>query len=684
MTRLKLVDFVAKNDDVELEDFSPQAQERINDALANLTDTEGGPSPGGAGNIIVSKTRDSSEDGIFESIQSAIDDEGTESGDTVFVEPGTYSENVSIDESGLTLRAAGPNETVVDGRVEAVADGVTLDGFTVSPPDPGDTEGADEAIRVDGGADGVVIANNVVEDFARNTGSSFTGIDGINLFGGEPDESPDPIKDAIVRNNVVRRLQNTGGPETDFPGGAAGISVQGNVKNPTVENNTIENVGQEVTNFAFGIVVRGTENNDQTPTGVTIKNNDVDSVLSDPESPTVGVGVGLEAGSAGDVTFTGNDISNTEFLLEDKTTTVDLNDFVSNNTIDRGALLEDGNFESEPGGAPARNVIFDSIQSALGFADPESTIEVVPGTYDDESSFSGANGLQIGSQDAGTDSSSAPRADVSIIGINGRPTIDGWVQILDPGITFEGFEVTGEVFGYGLAAFEPDVTVRDVTISGVTNGLFVPSASNVVVENSTVENYSFYGAVVSGRGEAFGDAEPAIRNTTFDGASGGGAVGIGIVQTNGDIKGNTITGNEFEENDGVGVAHFSGANVSIMRNTIASNDDGVFLAGPDAATVSATSNDIVNNRVGVANETEDENPDSVNATGNWWGSADGPGRGTNDIAGTQGPVDADPWSTEPGPNWNTDGTSDSTSSTETAGWREWQGPMPPSDPDPAE
>jgi len=685
VTRLKLVDFVAKNDNVELGDFSEQTQERINDALANLTDTGEGPSPGpgGAGNVIVSKDRDTAETGIFGSIQAAltaIKNDEEISGDEVFVEPGTYQENISINVSDLTLRATGPDETLIDGRVEAVADGVRFEGFTVSPPDPGDTQGADEAIRVDGGANGVTIADNVVEDFARNTGTNFTGIDGINLFGGDSDGA-EPIESATVRNNVVRRLQNTGGPEAEFPGGAAGISVQGDVVNPTIEDNSVENIGQEATNFAFGIVVRGTGNNDQTPTGVTIENNDVDSVLSDPESPTVGVGIGLEASGAEAVTFTGNDISNTEFLLEDKTATIDLNGFVNDNTIDRGALLEDGDFEGVPGDAPTRNVIFDSIQSALRFANPESTIEVVAGTYDDEKTFDGANGVQIGSQDAGDDPASAPLADVSVIGIDGRPTIDGWVQILDPGITFEGFEVTGEVFGYGLAAFEPDVTVRDVTVSGVTNGLFVPSASNVIVENSTVENYSFYGAIVSGRNE-FGGARPTVRDTTFDGASGDGAVGIGVLQTDAEITSNTTTGN-VSDDDGAGIAHFSGAEVTITENTIADNDDGVFLEGPDAGTVEITSNDIVNNRVGIANEDGEE----VTATGNWWGDSNGPGAGTNDVAGTQGAVNAEPWSTNTGPDWNMAGSSSDMSSlsvTTVGSDDNWDGPMPPSDPDPAE
>jgi hypothetical protein len=319
--------------------------------------------------------------------------------------------------------------------------------------------------------------------------------------------------------------------------------------------------------------------------------------------------------------------------------------------------------------------IRDAVDSVSG-----STIVVESGTYDTEAelgSFGSNVGLQIGSQDAGTDPASAPLKGLRLVG-RGRPTIDGWVQILDPGVTFEGFEVTGEVFNFGLAAFEPNVTIRDVTVSGVTNGLFVPSASNVVVEDCTVEDYSFYGAVVSGRG-AFGGATPTIRDTTFDGASGDGAVGVGIVETAADVIGNAVSGHEIDSEDGAGVAHFSGAGAVIQENTIEANDDGIFLAGPDAGTVAATRNDVVNNRVGVANEGTAE----VDATANWWGSADGPGAGTNDVEGTQGPVDAEPWSTVPGPNWNEGGTPGfSTASVESSGdGSVWTGPRPPADPE---
>jgi hypothetical protein len=333
-----------------------------------------------------------------------------------------------------------------------------------------------------------------------------------------------------------------------------------------------------------------------------------------------------------------------------------------------------------------------TISGALDDATSGDVIFVESGTYDDEDTFDGKNGLQIGSQDVGTDPESAPLAGVSIVG-QGRPTIDGWVQILDPGVTLEGFEVTGEVFEYGVAAFEPGVTIRDVTVTGVTNGLFVPSAESVLIEACTVKNYSYYGLFVSGRGE-FGGSTPTVRDTTVDGTSGDGTVGIGVLATSAVVRSNTVTGNKVESNDGAGVAHFSGPDTVVQQNVVAGNDDGLFFAGSDAASVTATRNDIVGNRIGVANEASDASA-PVTATSNWWGSPDGPSAesSTNDT-GTQGPVNVDPWSTASGPDWNSDGVpgTDSasgnvslqTASVGTSGNAGTGVPSPPTNPDPVE
>jgi len=125
------------------------------------------------------------------------------------------------------------------------------------------------------------------------------------------------------------------------------------------------------------------------------------------------------------VTFTGNSISNTEFLLEDKTATVDLNSFASSNTLDRGALLENGDFEGVPGNAPVRNVIFDSIRTAQSFAESDDTIELLGGTYEVPQ---GDGPLEI---------------ENSLTGIEGTPTVEyngGYPD--EPGLQFTADDLT--------------------------------------------------------------------------------------------------------------------------------------------------------------------------------------------------------------------------------------------------
>ena len=646
--------------------------------------------PTGEDAAVVSEDPD---DGEYGSIQAAIDDvDGT----TVFVEPGTYEENVEINESGLTLRATEPREATIEGRVVASSDGTTLDGFTVSPPAAGSTPES-EAIRVSNTPDDVSIRNNLVDGFERDDPEGdFYGIDGINVFGGKKDDS---VSNVAVMGNEVRGLRNAD------QGGVAGVSVQGNVDGATVAGNTLSEIGEGVTSYGFGVTVRGTGNHNEEPADVTVRENDIGPVES-TEGGYLGVGLGVETdgsglafegntitgaelgvevkAAAGATTFSGNTFDDADIHLADVTGSVGLSDVLDENDFGEAAATDtvEPNSLRPESATPYQQAILSTISSALDVSSSGARLDVAPGTYGADS-YGEKSGLQIGSQDAGTDPESAPLADVSIIG-HGTPTIDGWVQILDPGITLEGFEVTGEVFGFGLAAFEPDVTIRDVTVSGVTNGISVPSVENVVMENLTVENYSFYGALVTGRGE-FGGATPTVRDSTFDGESGGGAVGIGIAGTDAEIRGNSVTGNQFEGEDGIGIAHFSGANVEIEENTIDGNDDGVFFEGPDASTVTVTSNDIVDNVVGVVNEAGSE-AEPVAATGNWWGSEAGPGEGSNET-GTKGSVDADPWSTASGPDWNTEGKPGVTASAfgvsesaESGG----EAPTPPENPDPVE
>ncbi|WP_158295097.1 hypothetical protein [Halorubrum sp. ASP1] len=618
---LRIEDFVAQTDGVSLEDLPPAARDRLNAALADLTDGSGdteGISQRDTDGILVST--DLADREGFETITDALVGEnlrnaGDESGSppsagaTLLVEPGTYtgdsSDQITIETPGLTLLGReGPAETTVESQVIVEADDVTVSGLSVSPPDPGDTGGADEAIRVDNGANGVTIVDNVVEDFARNTGDDkYVGVDGINIFGGDGD---DPVDNVTVRNNVVQRLQNPGDTDTNPPGGVAGISVQGNVQNSTVVDNTVKKIGQETTSYGFGIVVRGTGNNSQTPTGVKIKNNDIDNVLSDSDSEAVGVGIGLEAGEAGDVTFTGNEISNTEFLLEDKTATIDLNSFVDNNTLNRGALLEDGDFEGAPGNAPVRNVIFDSIQLALDFATQNSTIEVVSGTYQEELTID-VPGVELVCQ--GDTPTIQPSQDLNF---GDRANI---IEIAADDVTLENIGVDGDNPSLSPTINAPlgvylnqavGATVRDCTIrntnaadSSTTIGVWAPPNSAVTVEDSTFENHQtgvFVRGQVNVRNSTFTDVARGVNTNNINGSTTVNGIEYG------EVVGNTINAtsigirlnNHYKNDNGSDGPSQSGTPVyNVENNTVSGATEGInVLSISNKADVDLKNNDV--------------------------------------------------------------------------------------------
>jgi len=391
-----------------------------------------------------------------ESIQSAID---SASGTAIFVEDGSYDENLVVDK-GVTLY--GMNKPTINGRISLSASGAVFEGFDVSPPPATENANA-EAIIIQNGADQVSVKNNIVRYFSEDGIPQWEGIDGIVAFGGDEN---DAIENLEISGNLVKNLE---GRNTD--GGAAGISIQGNVKDATVEGNEVTNIGMENTAWAFGITVRSTDNHDVTPKNIDVKENTVSTILSDPSTDTVGVGVGLENGDVSEVDFENNDISNTEFLLEDKTTTMNLKKFVKSNTLDQGALLEGAEFN----GKDPRNVIFNNIQGAINAADTGDEILAKQGTYTEDLTLN-VNGLTLKAL-----STQAPKVQGQVVFKSDDVTLDGFT------VDFSGDPAPIDIGN----VINPTVINNQVSGGAGTNGIqsyYGSTGGEIIIENNEVTN----------------------------------------------------------------------------------------------------------------------------------------------------------------------------------------------------
>ncbi len=191
----------------------------------------------------------------YRTIQAAVN--AGAAGDSILVDPGTYTENVAIPTSlqGLTLNGAksgvnpvpgrsGP-ESVLHGTITITGSGVTVDGFTV-------TANAQSAIQVgtglqSGPATNSVIQNNIVT----------SSVYGIHIG---PESSPQVPLNSVVRNNVVQagplgagirlfQIANCTVQGNAVTGGYVGIAMYFSDNN-TVSYNTVNNCVQTAVRVA--------------------------------------------------------------------------------------------------------------------------------------------------------------------------------------------------------------------------------------------------------------------------------------------------------------------------------------------------------------------------------------------------------------------------------------------------
>ncbi len=172
----------------------------------------------------------------YTTIQAAVN--AAPANSTIIVDPGNYTENVTINQQGIILDGAqsGINpvpgrsgaESVLNGTITVTAANVTVDGFTVN----NNSQYGTSPINLNAQADIATVAvNSVIQNnIVFNTTLIATGNNPIDILigpitTGNPNITPLPLN-GLVQNNVVQG--NNGNIGIDH---TTGTTVQGNLVN---------------------------------------------------------------------------------------------------------------------------------------------------------------------------------------------------------------------------------------------------------------------------------------------------------------------------------------------------------------------------------------------------------------------------------------------------------------------
>jgi len=332
---------------------------------------------------------------------------------------------------------------------------------------------------------------------------------------------------------------------------------------------------------------------------------------------------------------------------------------------------------------------YTSIQAAVDAAQPEGTITVGAGTYNESVNVN--KSLTILGAQSGVDARNRTGAGESIV-IGGPTYNDAAFRINAANVTIDGFTLGPDAITSGVNLIGVDVGSSDGTkiknsiIHNNQRGIsLVNGADNTTIEKNVIANNNanaennagIWGDYVTqitiqnnnliGHSNTainlLGSTGVAIKNNT---ATNNGSLAAIAYDTDVTIEGNSGTGftgsavfvalstnvtiqnNPFGGGAATGVSleyyYAPSTNVEILNNDLSNFGTGVNIAaGATQGTVKINNNKFTNNATaGVASDAANSKT-SVDATSNWWGSIVGP----NMTASTKATnVVYDPWCTD--------------------------------------
>ncbi len=523
---------------------------------------------------------------ITDAINAAID------GDTIHVAAGTYNENLKLQGKNLTLRgphagvsASDPsrrvNEAVIksggtpiaveiSGEAEVT---VTVDGFTIA--DDSNWSAAGIAQKSSSPQVTSHILNNIVEaPISTNINGNSIQISGNNssIIGNlvqvttltNPNWSATGLLVTTASNTTVKDNIIIGNGATVSDNGIVIINYSGSsITNNLIQNNYIENCNRPISIQPYygdisNIVIK--EN--------TIKGGPIGLTFTDFNKGHIATYNEIK-----DNTFSNNDIQ----VNANNISGINLDYILENNVFDKAVIRRNNTPLTYTG-----NKIYSSIQGAVDDANDGDTVNVLPGTYNENVSIN--KGITLKAVE------------------NEKPVINGGIYLDTSNITIDGFQImSGAIVAHNQKAgiyikggtLEQSGTSNQKIINNTLVGtgknqtdgpaiMFGYYTRDILVQNNMIKDW-YQGLYINP------SSNLEILNNTFE----SNYVGIGSDGLNSvNILGNTFKDNTLEAIGSSNVRE----NVKVNRNSFEGNTSGVnWYSG-----------------------------NTIDAKENWWGDITGP------------------------------------------------------------